>query len=182
MNLTDEDFGRLFEDFQHTAFRLETLDFYDIPGDRERLEAFLAGKPAPPAPSKQAWLQVIAAAKAAGKRMQRVHALAEPLTDYLRFELLEGYPPNAAAGEEIFIRRIEPGAWPNDLPREDFWLFDGERVARMHYDQGRYVGAELVERHENPAIVDRYCRWQEAALHGAISLSSYLDQHLRAAS
>ena len=37
--------------------------------------------------------------------MQRVHVVAEPLTEYLRFDIDWSYPLNAATGEDIRLTR-----------------------------------------------------------------------------
>jgi hypothetical protein len=44
-----------------------------------------------------------------GKRLQRVHILRSPLTEYLRFELGRGYVGNARAGEDIRIIGLASG-------------------------------------------------------------------------
>jgi hypothetical protein len=41
-----------------------------------------------------------------GKRLERVYVVAEPPTNYIRYELMWSYEPNVAAGEDI---RILPG-------------------------------------------------------------------------
>ena len=57
------------------------------------------------------------------------------------------------------------------MPEQDFWLFDDGPVARMHYDeQGRFLGAELVE---EPDVVARYCKWRDVALQAATPYPRY---------
>ncbi|MGH3937593.1 MAG: DUF6879 family protein [Pseudonocardiaceae bacterium] len=56
----------------------------------------------------------------AGKAVQRVQVVLEPLTDYLRFELTWGYEPNVAAGEDVRIIPVgQGGSWPDDVPQHD---------------------------------------------------------------
>ena len=76
----------------------------------EPYQAFLAGHPQPPTPSKDQWVSMIKAAVKAGKVFQRVHVVREPLTDYLRYELGWSYPPNVEAGEDIRILVAQPVA------------------------------------------------------------------------
>jgi hypothetical protein len=38
--LAGEEFGRLFETFERTAFRLETLDVYDVEEERDEIARF----------------------------------------------------------------------------------------------------------------------------------------------
>jgi uncharacterized protein DUF6879 len=166
------EFDELFTAFRHTAFRLETLDRYDVGYEEEPLRRFLAGKPKPHDDAKQAWVRTIADALAAGKRMERVHVVTEPLTDYLRFELAWGYPENVEAGEDIRILPVSLGSWPAGVPNHDFWLFDSKSVAVMRYDDGgRFRGAELVEDSE---IVMQHCSWRDAAWRDAVPYKQYL--------
>ncbi|MDX3214620.1 hypothetical protein PV318_03540 [Streptomyces sp. ME02-6991-2B] len=46
--LDGEAFGRLFETFGRTAFRLETLAVYDVEEDAEEMARFQAGEPLGP--------------------------------------------------------------------------------------------------------------------------------------
>jgi hypothetical protein len=39
-----------------------------------------------------------------GRVMERVHAVSEPVTDYIRFSLLHGYPANLEAGEDVRVK------------------------------------------------------------------------------
>jgi hypothetical protein len=69
-----EEFLRLFDTFEHTAFRFEILDRYAVPEEDEAVRRFLAGEP--PDPSLFAsWFALVQAATAAGKTIQRVHLL-----------------------------------------------------------------------------------------------------------
>ncbi|MFD4996414.1 DUF6879 family protein [Streptomyces buecherae] len=51
-----------------------------------------AGEPRPAAYKSAGWVTTVREATQAGKRMYRVHVLARPLSDYLRFELGTGPP------------------------------------------------------------------------------------------
>jgi hypothetical protein len=157
---------RLFDRFEHTCFRLETLQWYDEPGEAGAYESFLAGREPEVYPGKEAWLEVVRAAVAAGKVMQRVHVVAEPLTDYMRFEIGWSYELNAAAGEDIRISRAV-GA----LPQTDYWLFDSRALARLRYNAaGRLVSVEL---DNDPAMVVQAGYWRDVALHLAVPLRNW---------
>ena len=88
-----------------------------------------------------------------GVTMQRVHTVAEPWTDYVRFEITWSYPPNIAAGEDIrIITTSRPWAGP------DFWMFDDRRVWVLHYaPDGALERVEDVSRSASAvaACVDR---------------------------
>ena len=116
--------------FARSAYRIEQLDEYDAPETRERMRLWAAGEDQG-ADVRAYWDAVVGDARGAGKVMQRVHVVAEPLTDYLRFEL-DFYRGSIAAGEDIRIlsARLATGL---DLPGFDYWLFDGERAAVMYY-------------------------------------------------
>lgn len=169
--------ARLFSDFEHTAYRLETLQHYDVGYELEPYAAFLAGKPRPDDPSKGEWTAMIRQSVAAGKVLQRVHAVAEPLTDYLRYELEWSYEPNVAAGEDIRILLMSPGGL-SGLPPRDYWLFDSRDLWIMEYDsEGRFLHAE---QDTDASTVVRHTYWRDAALHHAIPYPDYMHRAQRA--
>ena len=88
--------------FHHRAFRLETLDFYDAANEREPYAAFLAGQPVDPA-WRRPWQGLVRGVRESGRMMERVHIVSEPVTDYIRFSLLHGYPASVEAGEDVRI-------------------------------------------------------------------------------
>ncbi|MGW4032805.1 DUF6879 family protein [Streptomyces sp. NPDC004838] len=140
MNISPDEFEKLFSDFQREAFRLETLNDYSGSSDAEMIRAFLAGEPQPD-DYNQEWVDEVRGNTAAGKRMYRVHILSRPLTDYLRFELGWGYGKNVTAGEEFFI--LDTTDQPNPLEGvPDFWIFDESSVVSMTYGAGgEFLGA-----------------------------------------
>ncbi len=158
-----EEFGSLFTEFQHTAFRLETLQQYNVEYEQVPFQKYLSGDPCPEDPDKEAWLTLIRNATASGKRMQRVHIVVEPLSDYLRFELSCEYDSNVSAGEYIGLIPTAIHQWPTELPHHDFWLFDAKTLCRMNYsDDGRLLNAEIVD--DSSEIV-KHNYWRDAALH-----------------
>ncbi|MFE7192288.1 DUF6879 family protein [Kitasatospora sp. NPDC057541] len=166
--LDGTEFGRLFESFQHTAFRLETLDLYDVEEEREEFEAFLAGDPMPPEWADNPWVRSMTDH---GKTVARVHVLTSPLTDYLRYELA-AYPGNITAGETIgIIDRADQRV--AGLPDHDFWLFDDTDVYRMHYTtDGKFIGAEKLPAEATP----EYLRYREIAESHAVPFAEYWQQ------
>jgi ribosomal protein L16 Arg81 hydroxylase len=97
----DEEFDRLFTRFRYTAFRLETLQQYDVPYEVEQIRRFLAGEdPLEDSynPAKNHWFGMLRESYEVGKRVQRVHVIEEPLSDYIRFELAWPYQETVSAG------------------------------------------------------------------------------------
>jgi hypothetical protein len=171
----DAEFDRLFTDFGHTAYRLETLQRYTMPYEEEPLRRFLAGEPYPDDPTRQQWLTVIQNALTAGKRIQRIHIVAEPLSDYIEFELEWGYSSNAAAGEDISIIPVGHSQWPPELPRHDYWLFDSRQLVVMRYDvDGAFLAAEVVD---DAVEVVKHNYWRDVALHQAIPYDKYMKTY-----
>lgn len=167
-----DDFAGIFDWFRASAFRLETLDHYAMEYEEEAVQRFLAGEPRDTT-YIAGWLERVQAAVGAGRRMQRVHMVSEPLSDYLRFEIT-GYRLNVQAGEDVRILPRQASA-DLDLPDHDFWLFDSRQVVCMRYDgQGAFLGAELVD---DPGAADRYGAWREAALAAAVSYDHYVTEH-----
>jgi len=128
--------------FRQRAFRLETRDHYDVPQEAEWFHAFLRGDGLPDlSPENDSWLKLVSDHCSSGKRMQRVHIVSQPLSDYCRFELAM-YASSVAAGEEIRI--LERDQMPKlRRMQEDFWLFDDAAVVVLDYDEnGRFQGTK----------------------------------------
>jgi hypothetical protein len=166
--LAGEAFRRLFDAYQHTAFRLETRDRYVEDEEQEPLRRFLAGEPADDAWFAD-WVDDIEAAVAAGKRVERVRVVSEPHSDYTRFGL-DLARLNVAAGEDIrYLPRVD--AQRLSLPDEDFWLFDSQTAAILTFaDDDRLLGVQVVD---DPAAVVQRCQWRDTAWHYAIGWRDY---------
>lgn len=153
------------------TFRLELLDFYIAPNEREPYARFLAGEPHDPT-WREPWKCFVQQARGAGKRLERVHVVTEPLTEYVHFELTCAYPASVEAGEDV---RILPRDVAVDLalPSCDFWLFD-DRLAMMRYDEGgNWLSVEFID---DALAVALAARARNVALQHAIPLSAYLGQ------
>ncbi|MGH3800099.1 MAG: DUF6879 family protein [Pseudonocardiaceae bacterium] len=163
-----------FRQFRYSTFRLETLQSYGNSGEDADFEAFVAGRPRPKNPGHEQWQAMVRANVHAGRIVQRVHVVTEPLSQYMQLELTWGYGLNAAAGEDIRIIPVGEGeAWPIDLPKgTDYWLFDSAELYHPHYDsEGTWLGTEFVT---DPARIVAACRWRDAALHHAMSWRDYI--------
>jgi hypothetical protein len=171
--LPEDQVDAIFDGFHRSAFRLETLDHYQVGSDGGDVLRYLAGEPEPDPERKEPWLEVLRAERTAGKLRHRVHVLRTPLSDYLRYECEWGYLPNAEAGEQIHILDLSERELSTDLETlEDFWLMDDETVLRMHYDErGAYLGASLAE------DVVPYRRTRDAALAASEDFSTWWNQH-----
>jgi hypothetical protein len=169
--LTGADFGQVLAGFERTARRLETRDRYASPAEDEVVRRFLAGEPLGPA-FLQVWLDQVRDATAAGKRVERVRVVSEPLSDYKRAEMVI-CRYNVEAGEDIsYLKRGTATAL--DLPDYDYWLFDSARLALMHFtEEGQFVGAEVVT---HPGVVARHQRWFALARQAAVPYWQYLGQ------
>ncbi|MEV7865556.1 DUF6879 family protein [Streptomyces sp. NPDC088124] len=167
--LSGEAFARLFETFERTAFRLETLAVYDVAEEREEYERFLAGGEMGPEWYDNPWVRSMTDK---GKAVSRVHVLRSPLTDYLRYELA-AYPGNITAGETIGI--IDTAESPvSGLPDHDFWLFDDQHVFRMHYTpEGAFLGADPLPAARTAA----YRAHRDRALAEAVPFAEYWERH-----
>jgi hypothetical protein len=170
------EFVRKFLQFRYSAFRLETLQSYGNSQEDADFEAFVTGRPKPPNPGHEQWQAMVRANVHAGRTVQRVHVVTEPLSQYMQLELTWGYGPNAAAGEDIRIIPVREGeAWPVDVPEgTDYWLFDSAELYHPHYDsEGTWLGTEFVT---DPARIVDACHWRDAACHYAISWQNYLSE------
>jgi Family of unknown function (DUF6879) len=161
--------------FQRSAFRMETLPVYSVEAEAERFGAFLAGQSLPPrSPENSSWLRRVAESTKRGIFWRRVHLLRQPLSDYLRYELLE-YQANVAAGEDIRIVDITHHPELANV-NEDFWLLDADQPTAyamlMQYDRdGQWTGAW---RTSDSEVVRRCRQERDLAIQASITLSEYL--------
>ena len=125
--LTPDEFGRLFESFQSSAWRLETLPFYDNARDLAAYAAWQRGEGLPPDDDALAWDAAIRAAHGRGARFERVRLVVEP-TGYVLWEL-NSYRP----GEDVRVLEVGP---KHPSIGHDAWLFDNQLAVLMEYDQG----------------------------------------------
>lgn len=168
--LEPHEFGQFFSSFTTSAFRLETLDSYDVDEDdeREAVKLFEMGEDLPDWYASRSWTGFVRDATAAGKSVERVHLLPNHLTNYLKFEIDWGYVTNERAGERIWLKH---GSMPGVT---DFWLFDNSRAIVMEYDRaGHFLGGTLTDEQDD---VEMYTRLREEALENALPLSAYLQE------
>lgn len=161
--------------FRYSVFRLEVLQVYRGSGEEDGQAAFQAGKPIPITPALQEWTQMLRRRVRSGCVLQRVHVITSPLTAYVRFELAS-YAPNVEAGEDVRIIPVpHGGAWPQDVPRDDFWLIDSSDLWMSRYDRdGTWLGVDPVT--ELTQIVTS-CRARDAALRQSVPWAEYLREH-----
>jgi hypothetical protein len=177
--MTPADIDRGFAEgnlFDHSAYRLELLDWYTSPKTEQRLARFLNGEKVTPA-ERSAWLSMLGRDREAGKTYARVHVVAEPLSDYLKYELA-CYESSAAAGEDIRILPAEDAAGLG-LPDFDYWLFDEAvpskawAAVQRYGDRGAWLGADVIT---DPGFVADCRRWQQAAMSKAIPFDAYMKE------
>lgn len=169
--ITPEEFARLFETFEHTAWHLETRRGYASDREDPDFTAFLkTGRVAWDLGSD--WNQNIRAQVDQGKRVGRVRVVDQPPTEGQRFLL--GYAGcNAASGEDVGC------LWRADAQRinlleEDFWIFDSRLVAVLHFDEDDNLTS--IETITEPAEVVRYSMARDAAVHHAIPYEEFAAQ------
>lgn len=160
--MTPEDFDALFENFRSTAYRLETLPFYDVGSIGQEAERFAAFRENRPIPERSVrtdpWMQRIARTAVAGKAWKRVRVVDEPLSEFERYELISLVEAQAVGDENFIVLRREVGPVP------DMWLFDADMPERhavlMDYDpQGKWRGCRLVtDGHEMIPLVNAWNR------------------------
>ena len=164
-----QDFTSLFS---RRVFRLETLDFYDAPNEREPLAQFRAGNPVDPA-WREPWKKLVRDVRVSGRIMERVHVVSEPVSEYIRFSLLHGYPANVEAGEDVRI--AGRAATAGQLPAADYWLFDDDLCVRLVYGEDGRV--QVVRLYRDEARLEVARRGRERAMRLAAPLAQYVADH-----
>lgn len=172
-----EEFDRLFSEFRQSAFRLETMNRYDVDIEMPVVEAYLRGEnPHPDETPLKDWFDNQAKSVAEGKTWTRVHTIAGEVTPYLKYELGWAYHWTEVCGGDMHIlQEADPARHFRDLPYEDFWLFDDKTVVVMYYDdQTRFLGADKIT---DPVSVDRYRRARDVALQLSTPFSRWRKEH-----
>jgi hypothetical protein len=171
-SLDDPGFNRFFAEFRSTAFRLETLQHYDVSYEQREFELFLRGRQRGQFPGISQWIeQTVQPAVRDGRLLHRVHVVQEPLSDYVRFECAWAYTHTVAAGEDVRLIPVARGGWPEGLPRGDYWLFDSSVLVLMHYtDDGAFEAAQVVE---EPGPVAQACAWRDLAVSLSVPFSDW---------
>lgn len=168
MFLEGDAWSRYFRDFARSAFRLELHPIYTMPGEAEELVRFRAGEK-PPDDYHYGWLDTVSEARRAGKTMQRVRVVRQPLTCYIQYEFDWGFVYNVKAGEDIRVLDLTSQVG-SDLPDHDFWMFDESTVVKLLYrPDGTQIGRELVEDPDLAAYLD----YRDAAWEQAVPFSDY---------
>jgi len=178
--LTAEAFNEEFDRFARTAFRLETRqDYTGATGPRYNF--WRRGEPMPErSPRTSPWLAHVAATTAAGKRWERAHVVDQPLSEYMRYEMVV-YAENVAAGEDIRI--VDRTTHPRlEMLAEDFWLFDAHDPSLAHAVFLEFDGGGYPIRFERTSNQGRLavCRSQRDLVWSlAIPLAEFLAAHDR---
>ncbi|MGI5374907.1 DUF6879 family protein [Streptomyces sp. CA-251387] len=164
-----DEFDRLFTQFQHTAWRLESRRRYASDEVTDTYAQFLRGEPVDWEGKDAEWCAERREQVALGKRFERVRVVDSPPTPGQLY-LLDNARRNSSVGEDI--RQL----WRTDaerlqLPAEDFWLFDSRLVARLNFDDAdNLVNVELIT---EPVEVNRYAQVRDAAQHYAVPYDAF---------
>ncbi|WP_194816809.1 DUF6879 family protein [Nocardia sp. XZ_19_385] len=164
-----DDFTDLFRHCQRSAFHLELQDTYTTPEEAEPFNLFLAGQPDDYA-WMQGWTDLVSDTAKRGVTFQRVRVVTEPLVDYQRWTLAVSRL-NIEAGEDIrYLPRHLTAS--DELPIDDYWLFDDEAVAFTLFTQdGAAAGAAVTT---DSAIVQRSIDVAEAVWSRATPHDQYV--------
>lgn len=164
-----DEFDRLFTQFEHTAWRLETRRRYASDELTDTYTQFTRGEPVDWEGVDAEWCAERREQAGLGKRFERVRIVDSPPTAGQLY-LLDNARRNSAVGETILNLRRED-ADRLGLPAEDFWIFDSRLVALLDFDDADdLVSVELIT---EPAAVLRYATVRDAALHHAVPYEEF---------
>ena len=156
---------------EREAFRLQQHQSYaGVKGPE--WEAWQAGKPLPMiTPETHPFQKKIAGHTVAGRRVYQVHIIEWPLAEYKRyaFKVIQMCTWD---GSEFFL--VERDAHP-DLATltEDFWMFDEQRIAVMHYDEQE----RFVEAAEPTEPIETYPARRDLTMKYAMPFEQWMAEH-----
>lgn len=167
--LSADEFGRLFEHVERSAWRLLTLDSYDVTdAERERFAEWQRSGRVPDR-SRTPWLRMVEDYARRGVPFARTHVFpgVDELTPYCEY-VLDTYEANDAAGEKVSIadRAAHPELRELDT---NFWLIDDDVVVIEYDDHRHYAGAYLASGEQ----ADRLRAQCELATRWAVPLAEY---------
>ncbi|MDH6626848.1 hypothetical protein M2271_004671 [Streptomyces sp. LBL] len=164
-----DEFDRLFTQFKHTAWRLETRCRYASDEVTDMYAQFTGGEPVNWEGVDAEWCAERRQQTGLGKRFERVRIVDNPPTAGQLY-LLDNARRNSAVGEKI-LNLWRADADQLSLPAEDFWIFDSRLVAMLNFDDGdNLVNVELIT---EPMKVLRYAMTRDAAMHHAIPYEEF---------
>ncbi|SFN40284.1 hypothetical protein SAMN04487980_10196 [Streptomyces sp. cf124] len=164
-----DEFDRLFTQFEHTAWRLESRRRYASDELTDTYAQFTRGEDVSWEGVDAEWCAERREQTGLGKRFERVRTVDDPPT-VGQLYLLDNARRNSSVGERILI------LWRADaqrlgLPDEDFWIFDSRLVALLNFDDADHlVNVELIT---EPAAVLRYAMARDAAMHHAVPYGQF---------
>ncbi|NKY84641.1 DUF6879 family protein [Nocardia veterana] len=128
--ISDAEFDRLLNEFEHTSDHLETRDAYGTAVELPHLAKWAAGEP-DDLEWLHGWCTALREHAAAGRRVRRARIVSEPLSEYQRWAHSIA-APMVEAGEDIrwTPRRLVSSI---GIPGNDFYLFDDRLVVFLHY-------------------------------------------------
>ncbi|MGH3830513.1 MAG: DUF6879 family protein [Pseudonocardiaceae bacterium] len=139
-SISEEERDQFFTTFRREAVHLEMRDVYATTIEETRFHTWLSGQPSDPAAEAEwwrPWFKLMTRNNQAGKTLRRLRIVSEPVTDYIRFEWLDG-AQLVRAGEDV---RWLPRRHASTLllPGNDFWMFDRHTVAFTHFSGEGHV-------------------------------------------
>lgn len=181
VSITAEEFFRwdLFAAFEHTAWRLESRDAYSSPVEDEMVRKYLAGEgdlaEMRTGHTNSSWSKLVRQAVTAGKRIERVRVVPDPLTNYQRWEAWL-CQLNTEDGEDIrYLARDRASELGVPSRDHDYWLFDSRLLYLMHFDEhDRLQRLELIEDLDSIVRANFY---RDAAWHYAIPFREWYPAH-----
>ncbi|MEV1025843.1 DUF6879 family protein [Streptomyces sp. NPDC050264] len=149
-------FNDLLEATTKSAVHLEMRDLYGVGDEADDFGHWrqTGERDADPASAYWApWVGLISRATARGVQVRRARIIAEPVTDYIRYEHA-GTDVNVHAGEDV---RWLPRRRAVDLlvPGCDLWILDGERVLFNHFTGDGNWSDPGLELRTEPALVQQ---------------------------
>jgi hypothetical protein len=166
-----ERFGELWPAVQRSSWRWECQGHYAV--DEPAVERWRAGHSARDDADAVEWRAYIEGLRERGIPFERVRMLTEPPTEYLRW-MLDTTQWNVDAGEDI--RWItESTARDLRMPGYDFYIFDDNRVAILHFDDAKeLLGVEI---NDDVRVLRHHEAWRVAAWARAVPHREFLTTH-----
>ncbi|RDI42909.1 DUF6879 family protein [Nocardia mexicana] len=172
-------FEPLFRATRRRAFHLEVKDSYAVADEIEALRRWAAGESyeiEEQPESWKAWDDLMVESAERGIALERLRVVTVPHSDYTRWLLSETHT-RVEVGEVVrwLPRHLTE---PTDVPSDDFWLFDDDKVAFTTFNEaGEFTGLSITT---DPGIVGlcaqaRATLWPNGIDHARYAESEYAN-------
>jgi hypothetical protein len=167
----------LYRESKKSFFRVEALESYNVASEADALDKYFSGDPLPkPLDATKEWYKLMTRCAQEGRPTQRVRAVSQKLSPYVRWEMEWVYNQAAQYGESFNVIVKEQHPDLADAWNEEYYVVDDKRLVYLKYDStNRFLG---LEESTDSLEIQKRLEHKKRLLENAIPYKQFLA-HLR---